>query len=316
MIKRDFVTSSERAAHVKSGLKPGELGFRANELANRAALNPDAVAELHSALNSISQQLKEFSKQDKLHGHNPTDMAENMAAWFSEGGQKYLTQSSIAPIEKEVVQQLARLGALHGRITAIENAVKGGADIDHVYASGKTLMHFAARGGHRKAVIALHEKGLKAGVKDNFGQTPAHEAAAGDHPNTISALARLHKQDGAHNDHVDLSPLLDIQDNDGRTPTLVAVEHNQARVLKAIDKIDSAYSFGRCEGEQTLLHVAAERGFTDVMRVLLDAGVSPNAVDLQGLTAADYARNNRRSEAYKLLTGEDLPPVVPRPEPR
>lgn len=79
--------------------------------------------------------------------------------------------------------------------------------------------------------------------------------------------------------------------------------------LQSMNDIDERqYEFGK-----TWLHIAAEKGDTDDVRIVLDEGASCGARDVFGETPLHYAAENGHYEVVKLLvaSGADMNVSVP-----
>lgn len=71
---------------------------------------------------------------------------------------------------------------------------------------------------------------------------------------------------------------------------LEAAEFGSVEKMKAAVMIDPLQVNAVDELGRTALHIAAAKGKPDVVRILLEAGANPNAVDAHGKKAVDYAK--------------------------
>src|SRR5262249_29904491 len=93
--------------------------------------------------------------------------------------------------------------------------------------------------------------------------------------------------------------LIDQQDESYYYPLHVAVRLSNSEMVKLLlkHKADVNYShFGT-----TALHLAAEMGKSDVMKVLLAEGAKADAADEHGFTSLHFAIRNKHPVAAKLL---------------
>ena len=188
-----------------------------------------------------------------------------------------------------------------GRDPAIVSLlVQGGADVNALAGSGGTPLHSAAgRSDHPAMIVALAEAGAELdawtpGIHSPYGWTPLHLAVDSNrNPAVTAALiemgADIHarQEDGP-------TPL-----HDARTAEIVAL------LLAAGADIEARAAYlgwrqpnGR---DMTPLHVAARRGNAAVFMALLRAGADPAALDIQGRTPLDYAREEKALQELEVV---------------
>ena len=98
---------------------------------------------------------------------------------------------------------------------------------------------------------------------------------------------------------------IDIVDNDGRTPLMLAVLknifHDDYRCIHIlVEKYSANLEIKDSSGKTAALH-AAECGNEDILIYLLDKGANPNISDKEGVTLIMHAYN---SGIYKILMGD------------
>ncbi len=158
--------------------------------------------------------------------------------------------------------------------------------------TGRTPLHWAARGVHFRVVKLLLEKGADVNAKDKNLTAAIHDLATRNHAEGIQLLlargadidardygARTALHNAATNDAVEATTLLavkgaslEIQDNYGRTPLLLCARERGGPqtttiLLKAGAQVNAKDKFG-----DTPLDLAAWRGKEAVVNLLLDAG--------------------------------------------
>jgi ankyrin repeat protein len=89
----------------------------------------------------------------------------------------------------------------------------------------------------------------------------------------------------------------------GWTPLMRAVSGGYIAAVESILASGKADLQAREESGATALHIAAGRGYTDIVRRLLEAGAEASAADGAGRTPADVARLQGHAEVEVLLTG-------------
>lgn len=151
------------------------------------------------------------------------------------------------------------------------------------------LLNFADKSGRNAVMLAsskkdstmlkkLVEAGANLKIMDNSEKTPLHYAAAG---NSLECAGFLVANGADAN----------LQDNFGRdaanTLAALAKEENPELFRMLIGK--STDLERRDKDKKTLFIIAAEKGYSDYVRILISSGVSPLTKDYSGRTALDYA---------------------------
>ena len=118
---------------------------------------------------------------------------------------------------------------LSGEITAIEDYIKSGGDVDIVGGSkGWSLLFSAALYGRSQAVSVLISAGANIHWKDEYRRTAAHNAA---HNNEIGTLKIL----------LDAGASMEDKDVDGQTPTQMAVEQGPSGIETLMSLVESGH---------------------------------------------------------------------------
>ncbi len=152
--------------------------------------------------------------------------------------------------------------------------------------AGMTPLHLAARNGSPGLVKALLFKSADVRAADADGNTPLHIAAANWETNCVR-LFILAK-----------SPL-EVTNRAGRTPLRMAVETGFTGNAEAL--LDAGARTDVNPDGSTLLHVAAERGRTDVISILLKRRLALDVRDAEGCTPLWRAVVRRQWNAMNLL---------------
>ncbi|XP_076589622.1 protein phosphatase 1 regulatory subunit 12A isoform X1 [Chaetodon auriga] len=191
--------------------------------------------------------------------------------------------------------------------------LRQGADINHANIDGLTALHQACIDENAEMVQFLVESGSDVNRGDNEGWTPLHAAASCG----FIQIAKYLIEHGAH---------VGAVNSEGELPLDVATEDAMERLLKgeikkqAID-VDKA----RKEEERimlqdamavlagggtltphpntkaTALHVAAAKGYIEVLKVLLQCGVDVDSRDTDGWTPLHAAAHWGQEEVCTLL---------------
>jgi ankyrin repeat protein len=136
-----------------------------------------------------------------------------------------------------------------------------------------------------KAIVGAHPDAVN--EADELGFTPLHGLAAEEHADIAEYLI-AHGADVNRGNDVGITPL-----HLAGWPEMAELFLRHGAQLEARDK----------RGRTPLLVLAAEPEREDVIAVLLEAGVSVNAVDTSGDTALDLAISRDEEEKAQLLKG-------------
>ncbi|KAM7002585.1 LOW QUALITY PROTEIN: protein phosphatase 1 regulatory subunit 12A [Tautogolabrus adspersus] len=191
--------------------------------------------------------------------------------------------------------------------------LRQGADINHANVDGLTALHQACIDENAEMVQFLVESGSDINRGDNEGWTPLHAAAS---CGFIQITKYLIEQ-GAH---------VGAVNSEGELPLDVATEDVMERLLKAeIKKQGIDVDLARKEEERimlqdaeavlagggtltphpntkaTALHVAAAKGYIEVLKVLLQCGVDVDSSDVDGWTPLHAAAHWGQEEVCTLL---------------
>jgi len=184
-----------------------------------------------------------------------------------------------------------------GETEEISKLLKTGMNLDAADDSGSTALHIAARIGASDIVSLLIAQGAEKNVQDMQGRTPLLIAAKNDDLEVIQLLS-------------DAGADFSITDEEGNSPASLSFSKpvNQLSYLVNEGNVDSPAIDGR-----PLLHVSAELGLYEYLRVLLDEGADAALEDEQGLLALDSALTPKVSFkqiqcAAELIRAGSFPP--------
>ncbi|XP_018619405.2 protein phosphatase 1 regulatory subunit 12A isoform X2 [Scleropages formosus] len=191
--------------------------------------------------------------------------------------------------------------------------LRQGADINHANIDGLTALHQACIDENAEMVQFLVENGSEVNRADNEGWTPLHAAASCG----FLQIAKFLIEHGA---------LVGVVNSEGELPLDVATDEAMEKLLKAeIKKQGVDVESARQEEERvmlqdamavlagrstlsphpimgaTALHVAAAKGYTEVMKVLLQCHQDVDSRDTDGWTPLHAAAHWGQEEACTLL---------------
>lgn len=201
------------------------------------------------------------------------------------------------------------LAAHGGRTTIVRALIAAGADPDRL--SGldtarpdlhTTPVHAATENRHFNTVLALAQAGANLEVADAWGRTPLTVAIACKSLETVLMLLE-HRADPNRTNARCRYPLA-IAALEGTTAIACALlEHGAAPGGPLPAPASTPVS--------TPVHYAAERGDTELLRVLLDAGAAPDALTRHGETPMHLAARCVQIDAVRALLHAGADPETP-----
>ena len=230
---------------------------------------------------------------------------------------KRFLSTSVVPEHLKNMASFSAANGLTHRLCKI--IVSGLLSVNIMYEDGRTLLHFAAAGGHTETVLILIELGAdKAIIANKFG-TPLHVAAANGHVSTVKAMLRA-------------GCPVDVVDSNGCSVLLAAAVNGNAEMIKEIvstpgcdinaadrshmtplhkvaqyGKTEAASELIRHGAEKALacykfgtpLHVAAVFGHVSTVKAMLRAGCPVDVVDSNGCSVLHAAAAGGNAEVVR-----------------
>jgi ankyrin repeat protein len=198
-----------------------------------------------------------------------------------------------------LIQNGASAGALvtaaaqQGHTKAVEALLKaGGTEVNIRETDGRTPLSWAAAEGHVDVVKVLIEaKGVNVNIPDNGRSTPLLWAAKNGFTEVVEILLKAYNVD------------IEFRDNRNRSPLWHAAARGHANAVAELVKAGARIDLGDKNG-RTPLSLAAENGYVDTVKVLLDEARSRTKAEL---TSPRQFKSDMRGMRGGLIDIKDLP---------
>ncbi len=190
-------------------------------------------------------------------------------------------------------------------VSADANVIRGALSGEDVNAlRGTTAMpalSFAASIGNLLAVRILLESGAKLDQQSSQGIVPIEYAVTGGQPGAACLLMKQGVALPPPNEKPYFVPAIALSDDFAGAATLTRYLLNQGFDVNAQMNGDAA------------IHIAAELGNTDLVKLLLQSGADKNLTNARGETAAVLATRSGHIEIAALLNAPPASHAQPRP---
>lgn len=248
-------------------------------------MNP--ISLLRSAALPVSSSLKTLFLALAFSGAAVAAPAEKVDPRSWDGRLETLHEYA-APSSDGKTELMQAAG--EGDLDRARQLLSAGAAVDDRNANGGTALMYAVSAGDITMARLLLDAGADPNARARIGWTPLLVGAAKGRAAAIMTLLEA----GADPAEADAY---------GWTPLMRAVSAGHVAAVDALLTSDRVSLEAREESGATALHIAAGRGYTEIVRRLLDAGAEASAADGAGRTPADVARLQGHGEAEALLKG-------------
>jgi ankyrin repeat protein len=235
------------------------------------------------------------------HGANPN--ALTFADWGEVTPLYYAAEKGYIEIVRLLVRRGANIGisplyvaTAEGHVHVVKFLLQQVADPSTVV---NDLLITASGYGHTEVVKLLLEHGANPNAKDKDGETPLHEAAKNGRVDVVKLLLN-HGADPNARDYRGRTPLHYAAEYGYSDIVRLLLEHGTLSLFDAVTKgdvegvklwLERGVDPNVNVGGSTPLHVAAERGYVEIVELLLSRKwrVEVDARDGRGFTPLQYA---------------------------
>ncbi|XP_064384748.1 uncharacterized protein LOC135333670 isoform X2 [Halichondria panicea] len=174
-----------------------------------------------------------------------------------------------------------------GDLTALQDGIKGGDDINSVDEGRCTPLYVAAREGHTNSVRELLSSGAMVDLANKDRWTPLYVAAREGHTDCVRELL----SSGA---------VVDLADKRGWTPLMKAARGGRTDCVRELLSSGAVVDLADKNG-CTPLYWAASGGHTDCVRQLLSSGAVVDLANMDGWTPLCLAAREGRTDCVRQL---------------
>ncbi|XP_073186112.1 uncharacterized protein [Lepidochelys kempii] len=191
---------------------------------------------------------------------------------------------------------------IHEGEKVAEMLLKSGADVNVEQENGETAMHIAARHGNLRMIKALIEEGGELTSQSKAGECPLHIAVQHSH---LPVVEEILNYLATEKSHAEASACVNQENKNDWSPLLVAAERGHTAIVKILlqhhARVDVFDEHGKAA-----LHLAAENGHDQIADVLLWHKAFVNAKTKLGLTPLHLSAQNGYNHLVKLLVETHL----------
>ena len=189
--------------------------------------------------------------------------------------------------------------AKDGNLKFVQAAAQRGADVNQRSNKGKNALMFAASENQQEVAQWLIEQGAEVNAADNYGTTALIVAATAGHHEVVKLL-------------LDSSANVQARDDSGGAPLVNAVYFGHLETVRLLlDNLqqDKTPRLDKRDGEE-LLMLGAGLGHTDIVSLMVKAGIDVNGRGLKQRTPLMAAAAFDRFEVAKVLLAQGADPTA------
>ncbi|XP_048697723.2 uncharacterized protein LOC125632890 isoform X3 [Caretta caretta] len=196
---------------------------------------------------------------------------------------------------------------IHEGEKVAEMLLKSGADVNVEQENGETAMHIAARHGNLRMIKALIEEGGELTSQSKAGECPLHIAVQHSH---LPVVEEILNYLATEKSHAEASACVNQENKAGETPLHLAAavkkdmihfEGEETKIIAMLMEYDADISRTTRVNDWSPLLVAAERGHTAIVKILLQHHARVDVFDEHGKAALHLAAENGHDQIADVL---------------
>lgn len=161
------------------------------------------------------------------------------------------------------------IAAKNGNLRIVEALISKGVDINAMDDTNITSLFIAAALGYDAIVQVLISNGAKINLQSTEGTTPLQIAASFGYTNVVKIL-------------LDNKANVTIRDNKNRIAVELAIARGHLKVVQTMIEHEQFHIHAKSSDDFTLLHIAAQNGDLEIIKILVNNGADVHARNRQG----------------------------------
>ena len=171
------------------------------------------------------------------------------------------------------------------------NLLQKAEDVNIRNSHGQWLLHSAISSGDPEICKAILDKGANVNAQNARGLTALHWISLNNDTEDASKVQIVV-------DLIEKGADVNLRDYSSQTPLHWATTHNQTEIVKAlIDKGADIHARESFEGN-TALHIAADKGYISIMKLLMKHGASVSLKNKWGKSPFDLIRKAHKAKVF------------------
>nr|ABQ15208.1 transient receptor potential subfamily A-1 [Caenorhabditis elegans] len=204
--------------------------------------------------------------------------------------------AEIDPVNKYQLTPL-HYAAMKSNFSALHALIKLKADVDAEDDNKMTPLLLACVHGSQEIIQELIKANSNVTKRDQRLNTVFHIVALRGEPEYLEMMM--------DHDPVEAIKALNLFNNEKKTPLRMAVEGNHPETLKKILQMEKKNSCKWMDREKELIHFAAEKGFLEVLKALVEAGGNKNELNEVKAVPLHVAAQMNQLEVVSYLIEEE-----------